>query len=121
MVVIAYYSWTNNIRNFLNWHMPDDYTIKNIMEWESNEPFVLFTPTYNNGQVPEEVEDWMEVNDHFIRGVVGSGNRNFGSKLYAKAADKLSKRYEVPLIHKFEVSGQREDAIIICDRIEKLI
>ncbi|RIH88606.1 Protein NrdI [Meiothermus luteus] len=74
------------------------------------EPCVLVTYTTGFGQVPPEVERFVERNRPFIRGVAASGNRNWGLN-FARAADLLALRYGLPILHKFELSGTEGDRL----------
>lgn len=82
-------------------------------------PFILVTPTYGgtiiNGKkdermVPLQVQKFMEEesNTKNIKGVIGTGNINFGSD-YGKAANIISNSYKVPLLYKAELMGTEED------------
>lgn len=117
-MILAYYSLTGNTADFLDWYFPE-YEKRNIETWDPDGPYVLFTPTYNFGEVPEEVEDWlgdinveyyvddMEItplNSDLMEAVVASGNRNFGPA-YAASGDKISEEYGVPLLMKYELKG----------------
>jgi len=78
------------------------------------EPFVLVLPTYADGEgrgaVPPQVIRFL--NDaptrSFLKGVIASGNRNFGS-LFAYAGDVVSRKCGVPLLYRFELAGTDTD------------
>lgn len=72
-------------------------------------PFILTLPTYN-GRVIKPVKEFLsnQTNIGNLKGVIGTGNKNFG-KDYAIAADIISNRFNVPLIHKVELLGTMED------------
>lgn len=80
-----------------------------------SEDFVLVTPTYGSGGVPKQVIKFLNLEQNRIqcRGVIGSGNRNFFEN-YAKAADTVSAKLEVPVLYRFELAGTQDD-------IEKVI
>lgn len=134
-MIIAYYSRTGNVRDFVEWYlMPelgDGYKAKNIEEWDADEAYILVTPTYDFGKVPEKVTEWLDTtvkfkadygmvdNSEYIKGVVGSGNKNFGSANYCGAADTTSEYDAVPLIAKFELKGNEKVAEEIRQRIEE--
>lgn len=77
-------------------------------------PFVLICPTYadgaGRGAVPKPVIRFL--NDPArrakLRGVIGAGNRNFGTT-FACAADVIAAKCAVPLLYKFELAGTQTD------------
>lgn len=75
-----------------------------------DEDFVLVTPTYGAGGVPKQVIKFLNLEQNRIqcRGVIGSGNRNFFED-FAKAADKISAKLEVPVLYRFELAGTQDD------------
>ena len=79
-----------------------------------HEPYVLCVPTYGKpegaGNVPPQVVKFLnnEENRRQLRGVIGSGNTNFGS-LFGIAADIVAKKCDVPLLFKFELMGTSSD------------
>lgn len=79
-----------------------------------DEDYVLICPTYADDDgskaVPKQVIHFLNspVNRSFMRGVISSGNRNFGDK-FAYAGNVISKKCGVPLLYKFELSGTPED------------
>ena len=46
---------------------------------------------------------------HYTKLYEASGNRNWGER-FAKSADLISERYQVPVVAKFELSGTKKDA-----------
>ena len=79
-------------------------------EFAVDEDYVLVTPTYGAGQVPKQVIKFLnvEANRTKCRGVIGSGNRNFFSD-FAKAADIIAYKLEIPVLYKFELAGTQDD------------
>jgi protein involved in ribonucleotide reduction len=78
-----------------------------------SEPYVLITPTYGangRGFVPKQVVRFLntEGNRILCRGVVASGNTNFGSE-FCLAGPIISQKLGVPLLHTFELAGMPED------------
>lgn len=76
-------------------------------------PFVLVTPTYGaggNGYVPKQVIKFLNIEENRknIRGVIASGNTNFGED-YCKAGRIISAKCNVPLLFRFELMGLIED------------
>lgn len=80
----------------------------------ADEPFVLITPTYaddvGRGAVPKQVIRFLNIpeNREWLRGVIASGNRNFG-QFYGHAGNVIAQKCDVPLLYKFELSGTEED------------
>lgn len=82
-----------------------------------DEDFVLVTPTYgaaHKGFVPKQVVKFLNnpANRARIKGVIGAGNRTFGSE-YAIAADMVSAKLEIPVLYRFELAGTEEDVRIV--------
>lgn len=78
-----------------------------------NEPYILITPTYGNGVtrvVPPPVVRFLtqEQNAQHLQGVIGTGNTNFNAD-YCKAATRISRRFQVPLLYKLELLGTPEN------------
>ena len=82
----------------------------------ATEPFILVTPTYadneGNGAVPKQVIKFLnnKNNRDLMVGVIAGGNTNFG-KYYGYAGTVISKKCNVPLLYKFELTGTLEDKI----------
>lgn len=89
------------------------------------QPFVLISPTYANDDgskaVPKQVIHFLNNPDNraLMLGVISSGNRNFGS-LFAHAGVVISKKCNVPLLYKFELSGTSDDVANVTRGIETL-
>ena len=77
-------------------------------------PYLLLVPTYGGGSakgaVPKQVIHFLNnpINRGLIRGVVTSGNRNFGSA-YCAAGPLIARRCGVPELYRFELLGTSED------------
>ncbi|MDD7466206.1 MAG: class Ib ribonucleoside-diphosphate reductase assembly flavoprotein NrdI [Actinomycetaceae bacterium] len=91
---------------------------------EVNEPYVLIVPTYGggnlNGAVPKQVITFLndEHNRSLIRGVISSGNTNFG-KYYCVAGDIVSAKCHVPHMYKFELLGTPTDVQKVREGLEE--
>ena len=87
-------------------------------------PYVLICPTYadgnGNGAVPKQVIRFLNdpARRQFIRGVIGTGNRNFGPT-YGMASDVIAKKCNVPLLYKFELAGTETDINRVRAGLEK--
>lgn len=117
--MIVYASRTGNIRyivsklNLPSIEITDGLTV--------NEPFLIFTYTDKLGEVPKKVEDFLQLNYQYCKGVIASGNSNFGVKMFCESADKISRQYSVPIVHKVELRGFQHDYKLIVEGYEKLI
>lgn len=126
-MIIAYYSMTGNIRRFLkSMDLPDTYelyqiTSGNVRE-KIDESFILVTPTYGFGAVPDPVKEFLKVNSFHLLAVASSGNRNWGQD-FARAGEYISNDYSVPLLMKFELHGnaaEREQFLLELERVGEL-
>ena len=79
------------------------------------EPFVLVTPTYGGGgkrgaDVPKQVIRFLNDPDNraLLRGVIASGNTNFGAD-FCRAGTIVSEKCQVPLLYQFELLGTSTD------------
>ncbi len=106
-VLVVYDSKTGNVKRFVRKLGLPALQIQDNLKVE--EPFVLVTYTTGFGQVPERVSAFLQENHTRLCGVAASGNRNWGDK-FARSADVIAERYEVPVIGKFELSGTLGDA-----------
>lgn len=76
--------------------------------------YVLIVPTYGGGNikgaVPKQVIKFLNdpTNRSHCRGVISSGNTNFG-KAYCIAGDIIAQKLGVPHLYKFELLGTAED------------
>jgi protein involved in ribonucleotide reduction len=106
-VLIIYASRTGNVKRFID---KLDMNTKAIGDIDVvDEPFVLLTYTDRFGEVPKAVSDFLDKHHEYLVGVSASGNRNWGADLFARSADKVSQKYGVPIISKFEMSGGKGD------------
>lgn len=77
-------------------------------------PFVLVLPTYGGGEragaVPKQVIRFLNdpINRSLLRGVITSGNTNFGEH-YCIAGPIISAKCQVPELYRFELLGTERD------------
>jgi protein involved in ribonucleotide reduction len=116
-VLIVYASSTGNVKRFVEKLDIRAVSIDDIDKID--EPYVLVTYTTGFGQVPNKVLNFLEKNNKYLIGVSASGNRNWGNS-FALSADKISKMYNVPIVHKFELSGEKGDVIKFKERVREL-
>ena len=87
--------------------------------------YVLIVPTYGGGSespaIPKAVKIFLNnpVNRTLLRGVIGTGNTNFGEH-YCKAAYMISAKTGVPVIAKVELLGTPDDVSKVKNRLEIL-
>lgn len=88
-------------------------------------PYALVVPTYaapdGRGAVPKQVILFLnqEINRRWLRGIIASGNSNFGPT-FGIAGDIISAKCNVPYLYRFELSGTNEDVINVRNRLERL-
>ncbi|AOG61041.1 ribonucleotide reductase [Spiroplasma helicoides] len=118
ILIVYFSSISNNTHRFI---LKLDLPNKRI-PYDENEnlyvdsDYVLIVPTYAGGgnivagAVPKQVKKFLtdEKNRSFCRGVIASGNTNFGDT-FAIAGPILSKKLQVPLLYQFELLGTEHD------------
>jgi protein involved in ribonucleotide reduction len=86
---------------------------------------VLVVPTYGSGEektsVPKQVIKFLNnpENRKHIKGVVATGNTNFGES-YGLAGDIVAQKLGVPLLQRIEILGTPEDIEQLKERLNKL-
>lgn len=119
MVQIVYDSKTGNVKRFMG--KIEHYLKKHVKEADGiNSPFILVTYTTNFGEVPQSTKDFLDKNGEHLIGVAASGNKNWGDN-FARSADRISRSYQVPIIHKFELSGTEKDVDLFTQEVEKVV
>ncbi|CAM9131824.1 class Ib ribonucleoside-diphosphate reductase assembly flavoprotein NrdI [Mycoplasma marinum] len=91
-----------------------------------NQDYVLFCPTYSGGlditegAVPKQVIQFLNKESNRIncKGIVASGNTNFGST-FALAGPILSQKLNVPYLYSFELLGTKQDVIRLKEILTK--
>ena len=82
------------------------------------EPYVIMVPTYGGGvvkkAVPIQVKRFLNdpANREWIRGVIASGNTNFG-EAYCAAGDIIAAKCKVPYLYRYELMGTPEDTAAV--------
>lgn len=117
-MLVVYDSLTGNVKRFVG--KLDMESIQLTDSLIVNEPYILVTYTVGFGQVPEGTQRFLLNNNHYIMGVASSGNRNWGSN-FARAASSISKEYNVPIIHTFELAGNVDDVGIFNREVESIV
>lgn len=105
--MIAYASRTGNVRSVVSKLSQKSVEISEGLQL--SEPYLLFTYTDGLGDVPSKVARFLEQNSEFCKGVVVSGNSNFGTRLFGAAGEKIASTYQVPLVRKLDLRGYQTD------------
>jgi protein involved in ribonucleotide reduction len=126
-VEIVYFSnYSGNTKRFVQKLNFESHQIP--VKWDAEEPllvgveYVLVVPTYGAGKddyaVPRSVIKFLNIpeNRNLARGVIGTGNTNFGEN-YCLAAEIISDKLEVPLLARVEILGTPEDVEQVTERI----
>jgi protein involved in ribonucleotide reduction len=105
--MIAFASRTGNVRYIVSQlQLPSvEIDVDRVM----TEPFLVMTYTDGLGGVPQEVKLFLERNGMYCRGVIVSGNSNFGHHVFGAAGDKIAEQWRIPLVRKIELRGFSED------------
>jgi protein involved in ribonucleotide reduction len=117
---IVYFSHkSENTKRFVEKLDVNAYRIP--LDWDDSNPYqhlrdyVLVVPTYGSGNdrhtIPKQVKKFLNIpeNRNHLKGVIGTGNTNFGEHFCKAAAIMIAKKVGVPLIGKVEVFGTPED------------
>ncbi|HRM74713.1 MAG TPA: class Ib ribonucleoside-diphosphate reductase assembly flavoprotein NrdI [Paracoccus sp. (in: a-proteobacteria)] len=89
-----------------------------------DQPYVLICPTFADGEgrgaVPKQVIRFLNDPDRraLLRGVIGTGNRNFGAT-FALSGKVISDKCNVPVLYRFELAGTDLDIARITAGLEK--
>lgn len=123
--MIVFASRTGNVRYIvrkLDKSIPTMEVIEGAEQFIS-EPYLIFTYTDGLGEVPERVSKFLDIGDNakYLKGVIASGNTNFGHNVFCFSADVISEKYNVPIINKIELRGYDKDIKIIEEAYEKII
>ncbi|QTH60736.1 class Ib ribonucleoside-diphosphate reductase assembly flavoprotein NrdI [Corynebacterium hindlerae] len=91
---------------------------------EVSRPYVLVVPTYGGGNrrhaVPKQVIAFLNnpTNRSLLRGVITSGNTNFGED-YCIAGPIIAAKCGVPEMYRFELLGTRDDVERVTQGLDK--
>ncbi len=129
-IKIVYFSnYSGNTKRFVekidgsSIRIPIDFSNSGNILMDSE--YVLVVPTYGGGSeksaIPRQVRHFLNIeqNRNLLRGVVGTGNTNFGEH-FCKAAEIISAKTGVPIIAKVEIFGTDEDVRKVKERLELL-
>ena len=107
---IIVYSLTGNCKRFVDMgEIPEEDVIYlQDIDYDIDFDYILITPTFGFGEVPVAVSKFLKENHNHLKGVVGSGNKNWGER-FANASEIISREYDVPLLMKIELHGSKKD------------
>lgn len=106
---IAYASRTGNTEYLVTEELGISDALKiETGDEEIQEPYILFTYTDGAGDVPFEVDAFLQKNHALLKGVIACGDHGYGDD-FAKSGDVIHEQYQVPLLRKVENTGTDED------------
>lgn len=120
MIDIVYFSSrSGNTKKFINKLGREGKKIPLEIEEAKNftvdDDYILFVPTYSGGDdrkgaVPKQVIQFLnnEENRKHIKGVISSGNKNFGNQ-FAISGDVIAQKCNIPKLYAYELIGTDED------------
>jgi len=130
MYDIVYFSnVSGNTKRFVN-KLPNKL-VQIPIKWDDELPllidreYVIVIPTYGGGAdsrtVPKSVIKFLNVeqNRALLKGIVGTGDSNFGAH-YCKAAEIIAAKTGAPLLYKVEITGTPDDVEKVKERLELL-
>lgn len=115
---VIYDSKTGNVERFVKKLPFPCFSVKEVDKLD--EPFVLITFTTGMGQCPDTSLNFLKVNGGHLKGVISSGNLVWGCN-YGKAADIISAKYDVPVLYKFELSGDSHDVDMVIKEVNNIV
>lgn len=116
---IVYASRTGNVESFVEKLGLDDVFKIDTGREKVNEPYVLITFTDGYGEVPEEVQDFLDNNAENLVAVACSGDKSYG-EAFCGAADVIADTYGVPILAKFEFDGEAADVEKFLSELNRL-
>lgn len=108
-MLIVFLSLTGNVKKFVSLLDMDSLEIDYNGEPQSvNRDYILIVPTYDD-EITEIISRFINHSNNidYLKGFVGSGNKNFGDK-YIFNAKELSEKYNQPIVFDFEVNGEND-------------
>lgn len=121
--MIVFASRTGNVRHIVGKLDKSIPTMELSNDLVMNQPYLLFTYTDGLGEVPKEVWRFLnnDNNAKYLKGVIASGNSNFGHNVFCGSAEKINEQYNVPIIRKIELRGFDSDIKAIEDKYKTII
>lgn len=121
--MIVFASRTGNVRYMVKQKLSCINSVELKEDMVVNQPYFLFTYTDKLGDIPEEVVNFLKNKDNYVylKGVIASGNLNFGKEYFCKSADKIVEKHDIPIIRKIDLRGFDTDYEHIINIYNKLI
>jgi protein involved in ribonucleotide reduction len=119
-MLLVYLSLTGNVKRFVQQVGMESIEISHSnISVDINQDYIFICPTYNT-DITNLVSKFINHNNNIkhLIGFAGSGNRNFDNEFCFNAND-LSKKYNKPLIFKFEFSGTDKDILQFKEEVNK--
>ena len=118
---VVYLSLTGKTRQFvkkLDWDFIEISKKNSTVQME--EPYIVITPTYGE-QVANFFYEFIEFGENraLLKGVAGSGNRNFNTSFCSNSRE-LASKYGIPLLHCFENQGTDKDVQILIEKVREI-
>ena len=117
-MIIAYFTNTGQTKRFVNklGLRSHEISIQNPFI-ELHEPFILIAPSYEP-EVTDHSVDFLETGDNlsYLKGVIGTGNRNFAD-LFCYTAKDIAVEYNSPYLYEIEFQGTSIDV----DNVLKIV
>lgn len=89
----------------------------NIETFDESQEFYLLIPTYEAEWI-SDAWDFMDEYHKNCKGIIGSGNFNFGDDMFIFTAKDMSTMYDVPIIYSIENFGNKKDILKIKELIK---
>ena len=120
-VKVVYLSLTGKTRQFvkkLGWDFVEISKKNPVCQME--EPYIVITPTYGE-QVANFFYEFIDFGENraLLKGVAGSGNRNFNTSFCSNSRE-LASKYGIPLLHCFENQGTDKDVQILIEKVREI-
>lgn len=106
-MIIVYDSLTGQGKKFASKLGYDAIKITEYKE-DNDQHVFLVTRSINFGEVPKTTLDFLNIFYKRVIGTAVSGNRNWGTN-FGKAGEVIEKKYQIPLVVKFEMGGMDND------------
>ena len=117
MMMILYDSLTGNVARFTRKLPLKAIPITSDMVVDKD--FILITFTTGLGKTPDTTKEFLATNHPYLKGIVASGNKNFGT-YFAVSADEIASIYDVPILLKFELSGTPTDVNLFMEGLSNI-
>lgn len=113
---VIYFSLTGNSERFARKLDEQPASIKNC--GTLTESAILIFPTIGFGKVPRPVVNFLKENKQYVKLVVSSGNRNWGTN-FAVGGETITEKLGIPH-YKIELAGTHDDVVDVKELIQKL-